>query len=296
MEMHQVRYFLAVARTGNFTRASEECNVSQPSLSHAIKLLEAEFGGDLFLRERPAAQLTTLGQYMQPLLTQCYESALSARSLADAIKKQAVGSLTVVFSRAVDIAPLAAPLAQLQSQFGRLQLRLLRGQRDEITDILKAGEADLAIASALENVWDRLDCWPLYDEPFLLAVSPGHRLANNASVAVQELRDERLVLRPYCDHSSEVLALFRECGLPIENCDEISSDEDLVALLSAKVGAAVVPRSLPDHGRLVRLQFRDIKVHRTVSLYGVAGRQRTAAASAVLKILRSLDWSRRLAD
>ena len=139
MEMHQVRYFLAVARTGNFTRASEECNVSQPSLSRAIKLLEAEFGGDLFLRERPAAQLTTLGQYMQPLLTQCYESALSARSLADAIKKQAVGSLTVVFSRAVDIAPLAAPLAQLQSQFGRLQLRLLRGQRDEITDILKAG-------------------------------------------------------------------------------------------------------------------------------------------------------------
>ena len=69
MEMHQVRYFLAVARTGNFTRASEECNVSQPSLSRAIKLLEAEFGGDLFLRERPAAQLTTLGQYMQPLLT-----------------------------------------------------------------------------------------------------------------------------------------------------------------------------------------------------------------------------------
>ena len=149
MEMHQVQYFLAVARTRNFTRASEECNVSQPSLSRAIKLLEAELGGDLFVRERPAAQLTTLGQYMRPLLAQCYESALSARSLADAIRKQAVGSLTLVLSRSVDIAPLAVPLARLQSQFGRLQLRLLRGQRDDITDALKGGEADFAIASSL---------------------------------------------------------------------------------------------------------------------------------------------------
>ena len=54
MEMHQVRYFLAVARTLNFTRAAEECNVAQPSLTRAIRQLEGELGGDLFRRERPA--------------------------------------------------------------------------------------------------------------------------------------------------------------------------------------------------------------------------------------------------
>ena len=57
MEMHQVRYFLAVARVLNFTRAADECNVTQPSLTRAIKQLEAELGGDLFRRERPAAEL-----------------------------------------------------------------------------------------------------------------------------------------------------------------------------------------------------------------------------------------------
>ena len=51
MEMHQVRYFLAVARTRNFTRAAEECNVSQPSLTRAIQKLEGELGGPLFRRE-----------------------------------------------------------------------------------------------------------------------------------------------------------------------------------------------------------------------------------------------------
>ena len=90
MEMHQVRYFLAVARTLNFTRAAEECNVAQPSLTRAIKLLEGELGGDLFRRERPRAMLTPLGERMYPLLKQCYDSAQSARALATIGRSHAV--------------------------------------------------------------------------------------------------------------------------------------------------------------------------------------------------------------
>src|SRR5215204_4277395 len=59
MEMHQVRYFLAVAEELNFTRAAERCNVAQPSLTRAIKLLEGELGGPLFNREREHASLRT---------------------------------------------------------------------------------------------------------------------------------------------------------------------------------------------------------------------------------------------
>ena len=75
MEMHQIRYFLGVARTLNFTRAAEECHVSQPSLTRAIKLLEQELGGDLFRRERSLSHLTDLGQRMLPLMQQCYDTA-----------------------------------------------------------------------------------------------------------------------------------------------------------------------------------------------------------------------------
>ena len=68
MEMHQVRYFLATVSELNFTKAADKCNVTQPSLTRAIKQLEDELGGDLFRRERPHAQLTELGQRMYPLL------------------------------------------------------------------------------------------------------------------------------------------------------------------------------------------------------------------------------------
>src|SRR5258708_12142067 len=82
MEMHQVRYFLAVARVLNFTRAADECNVTQPSLTRAIKQLEAELGGDLFRRERPAAQLTDLGLPIHPLLNHRSDPPPAPRHLA----------------------------------------------------------------------------------------------------------------------------------------------------------------------------------------------------------------------
>ena len=105
MEMHQVRYFLAVAQLLNFTRAAEECNVTQPSLTRAIKQLEAELGGDLFRRERPT-QMTELGQRMHPLLKQCYEAAAGARSLASSFKSGEIGALRIALAHSVDLSLL----------------------------------------------------------------------------------------------------------------------------------------------------------------------------------------------
>ena len=80
MEMHQVRYFLAVAEELNFTRASDKCNVTQPSLSRAIKLLEEELGGPLFRRERKSTHLTDLGNMVRPHLQSVYDHSILAKA------------------------------------------------------------------------------------------------------------------------------------------------------------------------------------------------------------------------
>src|SRR5262249_39575279 len=157
MEMHQVRYFLATVSELNFTKAADKCNVTQPSLTRAIKLLEDELGGDLFRRERPHAQLTELGQRMYPLLKQCYESALGARSLATAIKNGEVGTLRLALSRTINPELLTACLSELRRLFNRLELKLLRGTGSEVVALLKNGEAELAVAADIEEEWDRLD-------------------------------------------------------------------------------------------------------------------------------------------
>ena len=69
METHQVRYFLALARTLNFTKAAEECHVARPSLTRAVKNLEDELGGPLFHRERANTHLTELGRALLPRCT-----------------------------------------------------------------------------------------------------------------------------------------------------------------------------------------------------------------------------------
>ncbi len=66
MELHQIRYLLALSKSLNFTRAAEECNVSQPALSRAISQLEAELGGEMFRRERNLTHITDFGQSVSP--------------------------------------------------------------------------------------------------------------------------------------------------------------------------------------------------------------------------------------
>ena len=147
MEMHQVRYFLAVARMLNFTRAADECNVTQPSLTRAIKQLEAELGGDLFRRERPATQLTELGQRMHPLLKQCYDAAVGARSLASSFKSGEIGALRIALTHSVDLSLLIPFLNEVKRQFNRLEFRFLRGNSREVAEMLKKGDAELGIAA-----------------------------------------------------------------------------------------------------------------------------------------------------
>jgi DNA-binding transcriptional LysR family regulator len=292
MEMHQVRYFLATVSELNFTKAAERCNVTQPSLTRAIKQLEDELGGDLFRRERPHAQLTELGQRLYPLLKQCYESAVGARSLAAAIKGGEVGTLKLALSRTINLELIASHLAELNRLFGRLKIKLLRGSAPELVELLKAGEAELAVAGELGDIWDRLDRWRLFDEEFRLTVNAAHRLASRDSIEVGELRQERWLWRPYCEEAEATTALIRSHDLDLEQGHELTSERDLIGLLEANLGIAFVPCSTAHLPTLKQARINGLELHRAVYLYGVAGRQRTAVASAVLKMLRAADWSR----
>jgi DNA-binding transcriptional LysR family regulator len=293
MEMHQVRYFLAVARMLNFTRAADECNVTQPSLTRAIKQLEAELGGDLFRRERPT-QLTELGQRMHPLLKQCYEAAAGARSLASSFKSGEIGALRIALTHSVDLSLLIPFLNEIRRQFNRLEFKFLRGNSREVGEMLKKGEAELGIAAELDEDWERLDAWPLFTEDFKLVLSRQHRLADQDSVDLDDLRTEQLLSRNYCEHAERLGTSLREHGLDLDRSHEISSERDLIQMVEADAGVAVIPDTSPIPQTLKRTAVDGLDARRTVHLYGVAGRERTAVASAVMRMLRGADWRRQI--
>jgi DNA-binding transcriptional LysR family regulator len=274
----------------NFTRAADECNVTQPSLTRAIKQLEAELGGDLFRRERPASQLTELGQRMHPLLKQCYEAASGARALASSFKGGEVGALRIALTHAVDLALLIPHLDQIKRQFNRLEFRFLRGNSSEVAEFLKKGEAELGIAAELGEDWDRLDTWPLFTESFDIVINKRHPLASREEISFEDLRAEQLLSRRYCEHSDRLNTSLREHGIDVDRSHEISSERDLIELLEADIGIAVIPQTASIPPTLKRAAVDGLDARRTVHLYGVAGRERTAVASAVMRMLRGADW------
>lgn len=293
MEMHQVRYFLAVARSLNFTRAADDCNVAQPSLTRAIKQLEGELGGDLFRRERPV-QLTELGERMLPLLQQCYEAASGAQSLAASLKSGEAGTLRIALTHSIDLSLLIPYLDQIKRQFNRLEFRFLRGDARQVGEYLKNGEAELGIAAELGSDWDRLDVWPLFTEGFELALSERHPLAGRSHIGFEDLTGQQFLSRRYCEHAERIARSLREHGLDVDGSHEISSERDLIELLEADIGVAVIPHTATMPHSLKRRMVDGLDARRTVHLYGIAGRERTAVASAVMRILRGADWQQLL--
>ena len=193
MEMQQLRYVVAVARTANFSRAAELCHVSQPSLSQQIKKLEDELGERLFDRMKRAAKLTSQGETFLPRAIRILEEV-------DAVKREATdaqdllrGTLTI--GVLPTIAPYLLPvvMAEFTEKFPGVEIVV---QEDTTARLLKLAldyEIDFVLASQpIQN--ERLEVTGLFSEELLLALPPGHRFARKRTVAAADLEGERFIV------------------------------------------------------------------------------------------------------
>jgi DNA-binding transcriptional LysR family regulator len=145
MEFYQIRYFLALARSLNFTRAAEQCNVTQPALTKAIQKLESELGGVLIHRERHLTQLTDLGKLVLPSLERVYVASESVRALAEEFQPRKVGPLQIALASCISASILEAALIEVAKFVPGLQVELIEGEPAEIDNMLLSGVVSAAI-------------------------------------------------------------------------------------------------------------------------------------------------------
>lgn len=290
MEMQQIRYFLTLAQTLNFTRAAEDCNVTQPALTRAIQALEAELGGDLIRRERQLSHLTELGRLMLQPMQQCYDAATSAQALARAVKSSKVAPLSLGITFSINISAFMPSISELFRAYPGLQLKIRRGSSSDIGRLLKEGDVDLALAGPLGEAWERLDSWLLFVEPIELAFRRDHTLARRNEIEIRHLAGERLLGRAKSEITDELTERLRAHGLTGAPAHEVETDHDLLALVESGAGVGFLPASAPDSPAIRRQTVKDLDVRRTVFVYGVAGRQRSPVATALLNLLRAADW------
>jgi DNA-binding transcriptional LysR family regulator len=291
MEMHQIRYFLAVSETLNLTKAAERCNVTQPSLTRAVQALEAELGGELIRRERNLSHLTELGQRVLPMLRQCYETAVSAKSVAASMRTGEMVPLSLALSNTIGLKPFEPILRDLSRVFPGLQLKLLRGSRSEVAEYLKSGLAEVAIAGPLGDTWQRLDAFPIFDQSCELGFGPKHHLATKDVAEFADLAAETLVIDTSCELTEEFHARLTTNGINEPATHYVTRREDQLALLKAHFGVAIVTVAGAEMNALSHIPLNQLDLRLTVSAYTVAGRQRGTACTALLNLLCAAVWA-----
>lgn len=286
MEMHQVRYFLAVARERNFTRAAEACNVTQPSLTRAIQKLEEEFGGALFRRERALTHLTELGKMMHPHLERSFEAAQQARALARQVERAELAPLSLGIADDVGLDGLGELLRALDGAFRGFEVTLTCGPAEQLLEAGLAGELDAWIADVSEETPDRVDRWELMQEGHCLLAASSAGLSG--TISAEALKALPRIAR---DCAAERALESAMGGLPAPR-HRAGSAAASALLAAAGMGVALVPRGLPWPAGTVALELEPgvAAPTRLVSLAAIAGRRRSAAADAFVKSARARGW------
>lgn len=292
MDLTQIRYFLALSRELNFTRAAEASNVTQPALTRAIQRLEEELGGPLILRERSLTQLTELGRTMLPLLQATADAAEAVKArAADHRRGVDEAPLRIGLTDAVYAGGLPRVLREVAGRVAELRLTLRRGTAPALTEALLNGELDAAFLPEVGPLPERLNRWPLWSEGIVVLVPEGHELAALPSIPASALNGQSVVVLDSTHPVGAAMArLEREHG--IEPLPQHMADSHIEAglLVAAGIGLGLAPvGSLVPEGVVARPLAEPELMHPVV-LSTAAGRPMNRAVSAFVKLVRAVRW------
>ncbi|TPQ31764.1 LysR family transcriptional regulator [Bradyrhizobium guangdongense] len=291
MEMHQVRYFLALAKRLNFTRAADECNVTQPSLTRAMKQLEYELGGELFHRERPNVRLSELGRIVLPHLQQVYDEARNARRIAESFKADGHTKLRLGVMCTIAPTMLIELLNSVRERDGRIEVEIRDSSARKIDKELLEGGLDVAIYCIPgETPNSRLHTMPLFRERMMIVLPSGDPLARRRTLRLGELHGLRYLNRSSCEFNGYADRFFEEQGVEIETVYRSDRDDWIQALVRSGLGFGFMPEYAVTDPLLVAIPTREPAFWRDVNLVTVRGRRHTPGVGALVREAMRIDW------
>lgn len=290
MELHQVRYFLAVASTLNFTRAAEMCNVTQPALTKGVQKLEQELGGQLIYRERQLTHLTELGKAVLPNLERALASTEAVRRRARQFQQKEVASLAIGLAPSISASLVLEPIAEVRKFVPGLHVELREETPDILVELLLEGEINAALVGDIGDKPERIDDWSLFAERYVAVLAPSHQLADLPVIGMEALREATILDRPNCDVVPKFQHLLFPDAPPHQN-HRSGRDLHLQHLAAAGFGIFLAPEHMPQLPSLKALPIEGDPVWREVHLLAVQGRRYSPALDAFVKVARLRDWS-----
>jgi LysR family hydrogen peroxide-inducible transcriptional activator len=283
MEIHQLRYFVAVAEERSFSRAAAREHVAQPSLSQQIQKLEAEMDQRLFDRLSRTVVVTEAGkcllQYARKILVEIAE----ARRCLDDLKQEVAGRLSI--GAILTMAPYVLPklIGKFQAHYPKVEVEILEDTTESLALRLEDGTLDIAIMSTCQQS-PALEPRRLGDEPLLVLLPKRHRLAKKKNIEWSDLEPEKFLLlhEVHC-LSAQVCALLAAHDLRPELALRGAQLATIAEMVATGLGVSFVPQMMVEHqlpGGCVALPLAPPAPVRELNLLRNPLRLQTRAAAA----------------
>lgn len=283
IDQYMLRYFLAVAEAGNFSRAAKSVSVTQPTLSAGIAKLERQVGARLFERDRQGVSLTAAGSRFllhARRINAEYEQALQDIQNAPEPRVLRVGMLHTIPSAIVE-----SLLAQHHAARTGEALEILDGTERDLAERLDRGRLDIAL-TVIRPHHTRFRPEPLASERYMMVLPRDHPLANADHVEAEQLAEDRMVVRRHCEALPEISRFFTEHGVRPRFVLKTTSDQRVLAVVRSGAGIGMMPESFSDpEVKFVRV--RDFDIQREIGLlYGVGSNLLRQSSSPFIALVR----------
>jgi LysR family hydrogen peroxide-inducible transcriptional activator len=289
MELNQLRYTVAVAETGNFTRAAERCHVTQPSLSQQVLNLESEVGHKLFHRLGRKAVLTEAGAvFLERARRILFEVENASRELSDHAglgRRISIGAVQTVMPYL--ITPL---IAECRERLPNLQIDTWEDFRRDLVQAVIEGDLDLAVVP-LPVKDHRISIEPLLTEPLLLVVGKHHPFASRASISLDDLAEETFIsLGDLSSLAAQTRVFFGDHHFQPRigyRCAQVAT---LKLFVSKGLGISILPqiaRQADDQDTLIYLRITGSEPTREIAVIRHLQRYQSRGAEEFLARLRA---------
>ena len=246
MEIHQLRYFVAVAEEGGFSHAAEREHVSQPSLSQQIQKLEAELNQQLFDRLPRSVVLTEAGRSLLPYARQILSAIADAGRSVSALEHEVAGRLSVGATPSIALCVLPRLIGSFQRAYPKVTFELFEDMTDKLAQRLEDGTLDVVLASSGDNA-PTLSHYSLGKEPLLMLLPAKHRLARRKTIKWSDLASEKfLLLHEVHSLSIQVRQLLAVNNLKPELVLQGAQLVTIARMVAAGLGVTVIPQMMAE--------------------------------------------------
>ena len=291
MDFNQIRYFLNLADTLNFTEAAMRSGVSQPTLTRAIQRLEQELGGALVYRDGKDTRLTALGRDVRSEFSAIADREQRVRAISLNRVRGRRETLTLGIVNTIAPALITGFITHALRQMPMLEMVLQPITHNEGIERLLSGQMDGCFCSDPIAGNTKVATVEIFRERLLLAMAQGHTLANQASVSLSDLSEQPYLDRVQCEFRSRVNSHLRERAI-IMMPRLRSEREDLIQQAVAE-GAGVC--MLPERSAIVTgLTLRPgetLNLSRTIAFQSISGSGTAVALRQLRVLIERYAWS-----